>query len=102
MAQDLASVGKKAEQCQQLCEGECSAAEGQSSSGPDQKVPLESSFFLSYPQLLEATHPNPACHMPSHRPVNEVARLPNAVSGCLVQAQGGSRLPNAVPGSSLK
>ena len=50
------------------------------------------------PQLLEATHPNMAGHAPSHRPFEEVARLPNAVSGSFMQEEV-ARLLNAVSGS---
>ena len=70
--------------------GECTAAEGQSSSGPAQKVPLvcfsePSSLFLSLPQLLEATHPNTAGHAPSHRPF-EVFFMQKRWPGCSMQS----------------
>ena len=83
-----------------FCEGERSAAEGQTSSGPDQKVPLE--FLPSFlPQLLEATYPNPAAmrHPTGH--LKRVARLPKCSLWLPVQEQEGSRLPNAVPSSPL-
>ena len=71
MAQDLLSVKKKRHS--KVNHFVCVSAqqlEGQTSSGPAQKVPLLSLNLLFYFSLqpLEATHPNTAGHAPSHRP----------------------------------
>ena len=66
------SVGKKGmAKLITVCKGECPAAEGRMSSGPVQKAPLSVTEPFFYLQLLEATHPNLACLMPSHRPFEE-------------------------------
>jgi len=86
-------VEKKAQQCPQFCVGECTAAEGQSSSRPAQKVPLEcfselSSFYSFHTpscwRQLTLTwqamrHPTGHLKWPLFK--KEVAGLHTAVSG---------------------
>ena len=100
MAQDLASVGKKRHS---------NVTSYVRVSAPQLKVrclrglfkkPLCLSLNLLFLQLLEATHPNPACHMPSHRPFeggSQAAQMQSLAPLCKNREVAGCSMQSLAP-----